>query len=103
MPEIYLGDNSLSGDISLSPTKGEGRLVRALSPTITYCLFSGRENRFYQIRYSRNKEDINNKAGQIRVVFLLLKLELLFVRLVGIIYLLEAWRYIVPLVLIENK
>jgi hypothetical protein len=35
VPEIYLGDNSLSGDISLSPTKGEGPLVRASSPTIT--------------------------------------------------------------------
>jgi hypothetical protein len=34
-PEIYLGDSSLSGDISLSPTKGEGPLVRASSPTIT--------------------------------------------------------------------
>jgi hypothetical protein len=33
-PEICLGDNSLSGDISLSPTKGEGPLVRASSPTI---------------------------------------------------------------------
>jgi hypothetical protein len=30
-----LGDSSLSGDISLSPTKGEGPLVRASSPTIT--------------------------------------------------------------------
>jgi hypothetical protein len=34
IPEIYLGDSSLSGDISLSPTKGEGPLVRASSPTI---------------------------------------------------------------------
>jgi hypothetical protein len=35
-PEIYLGDSSLSGDILLSPTKGEGPLVRASSPTIIY-------------------------------------------------------------------
>jgi hypothetical protein len=34
-PEIYLGDSSFSGDISLSPTKGAGPLVRASSPTIT--------------------------------------------------------------------
>jgi hypothetical protein len=33
-PEIYLGDSLFSGDISLSPTKGEGPLVRASSPTI---------------------------------------------------------------------
>jgi hypothetical protein len=32
--KICLGDSSLSGDISLSPTKGEGPLVRASSPTI---------------------------------------------------------------------
>jgi hypothetical protein len=35
IPEIYLGDSLLSGDILLSPTKGEGPLVRASSPTIT--------------------------------------------------------------------
>jgi hypothetical protein len=29
-----LGDSSLSGDISLSPTKGKGPLVLASSPTI---------------------------------------------------------------------
>jgi hypothetical protein len=34
IPEIYLRVSSLSGDISLSPTKGEGPLVRASSPTI---------------------------------------------------------------------
>jgi hypothetical protein len=36
-----LGDSSLSGDISLSPTKGEGPLVRASSPTIN--LFNKRQ------------------------------------------------------------
>jgi hypothetical protein len=36
VPEICLGDSSLSGDISLSPTKGEGPLVRASSPTIRF-------------------------------------------------------------------
>jgi hypothetical protein len=35
-----LGDSSLSGDISLSPTKGEGPLVRASSPTIITILIS---------------------------------------------------------------
>jgi hypothetical protein len=50
MPEIYLGDSLFSGDISLSPTKGEGPLVRASSPTINVfhqvCLWKGAQARF---------------------------------------------------------
>ena len=41
MTRYAMRDNSLSRDISLSPTKGEGPLGATLSPTITYLwLFS---------------------------------------------------------------